>query len=259
VKPGYTELVAALCAPDSLRCTVLARTLESGGLAVIPVTLENQTHLYLPGTGTANGSRQIFTAHWDRYPGSPGANDNAAAAAGLALYALKCRERGRGAPGGFLFTDGEELREGEPLNRQGAFRLGRLLAEKGLEGAVFTVFDMCGIGDTPVVSFSGPWETPELRSARDKLRALLRTRSAGLLCEIPFLPSDTLGFNLAGHPTLLVSLLPWGEAKEFLAAGGRGIPGAWKTAHTPADIPARLEERSTRLMQTLLPEIAALF
>lgn len=259
MKSRYLGGVEALCTPGASRDKILVRMLEDENLPIVSLTLEERNHYYVPANGIRPETRQIFTAHHDRYPGSPGANDNGAAVSALVAYAGLCSRRQKNQPAGFLFTDGEEITEGEPLSSQGAYQLGKLLREKGLDGAIFTVFDMCGIGDTPVVSFSGPWDTGSNGVARTRIRDLLREFSAGQLFEIPFLPSDTLGFSLAGYPTLVISLLPFPQARDFAAAGGRGVPAAWQSAHTAADAPSRLEDRAFRLMGRLLPRLSALF
>jgi hypothetical protein len=178
----------------------------------------------------------VFTAHYDRAEGSPGANDNSAAVFMLVDAAMGFRETAEGSPVIF-FTDKEELKTGETLEEQGAYALALYLKENNFDGKVF-IFDACGTGDTLIVSTAadtllrstaagGPASfrrrVQELRSS-----ALEAARDAGiekaLLLPTPF--SDDAGFFRAGLCAQTITVLPSGEAAAFSALvrrqGGRG-------------------------------------
>jgi hypothetical protein len=213
----------------------------------------------------------ILTAHYDRVPGSPGANDNGAAVFMLLETALRLRES-PAAGWRIVFTDKEELSGEEGLTAQGSYALARGLLKAGLGGTRIFNFDACGTGDTLIISTAAE----ELlktrggagaRRTRNRVREL-RERALGaarnlgldrvLLLPTPF--SDDAGFLRGGLPAQTITVLPRGEASRFAALIRRepalaraflsregleprlkeSLPETWRTLNGPEDGPERL-------------------
>jgi hypothetical protein len=192
------------------------------------------------GSLAAAGSppRLIFTAHYDRAPDSPGANDNGAAVFMLIETAIKLRDASAksGAAPAIIFTDHEELQPGQRVTEQGAYGLGLHLKEKGAQESGIFVFDVCGAGDTLIIStaadqmlkqaaaFAGTSlaaisPAPNLARRVQQLRAaaLEAARSSRLenvlLLPTPF--SDDAGFLAAGLCAQTITVLPGREAADY--------------------------------------------
>jgi hypothetical protein len=214
----------------------------------------------------------ILTAHYDRVPGSPGANDNGAAVFLLLETALKLRED-RVSGWLIIFTDKEELSPGDRLTDQGSYTLARGFLKAGLGGAELFSFDACGVGDTLVISTAAD-ELLKTRAgagtrrARERVRdlrerALETARLLGmdkvLLLPTPF--SDDAGFLRGGMAAQTITVLPQEEASRVAQAqrknpglaralvSGEGggppplLPETWRTLNGPADSRLRLTPR----------------
>jgi hypothetical protein len=266
-------------APDTDRHSMLCSLLEESGLDFTELPLGKNRHIavFPQGRQTAFPAT-VFTAHYDRAEGSPGANDNSAAVFMLVDAALDFREAGEAEPSPVIFfTDKEELKTGETLEEQGAYALALYLKEKNFDGKIF-IFDACGTGDTLIISTaadtllrSGATGAAFRRRAQAlRTRALEAARNAGiekaLLLPTPF--SDDAGFFRAGLCAQTITVLPAGEAAAFFAVvrrqGGmqncgqndaarallssavpppvdrRLIPETWRNLNGPADSHIRL-------------------
>ena len=203
------------------------------------------------------GYLKTLVAHYDRFPGSPGANDNGAAV--MQLLAL-CRylEDGRYTHNcQILLTDGEELGEKRNRTDQGSFLLGKLFRDNGLEKTVMIILDMCGIGDTMIYS-TGMEKLNGAASEREKkmfrpVINLIRSYSRGKALPVTEKYSDDLGFLAHDFLTLQVSLIKW---KERFSLQEGEIPESWQTMHTPLDEPDRLEKQSFRIMEGFLKGVS---
>jgi hypothetical protein len=212
----------------------------------------------------------ILTAHYDRAPGSPGANDNSAA-----VFLLIKNARSLLAAGLdnwiTILTDKEELGPGEGICSQGSYTLAETLRHSRLgRGRVF-IFDSCGTGDTLIVSSTADYLfngesgkglktrqlTRDLRNlALDTARRLNMDKV--LLVPTPF--SEDAGFLRAGLPAITITALPSREASSFASllrkrpdfagaliarenrkAGDEPlIPETWRRLNGPQDTPSRL-------------------
>jgi hypothetical protein len=170
----------------------------------------------------------IMVAHYDRVPGSPGANDNSAAVFELIEAALSlCAAK---ADGWFIiFTDKEEIEKGKGIRTQGAYMLARGLKKAGLSGGRCYIFDACGSGDALVISTAAD-HLLESRRGRgisqtkktlEPLRAYAeRSGRAVFGNKLYFLPapfSDDAGFFRAGLSAQTITVLPSTEAAHFTA------------------------------------------
>jgi Zn-dependent M28 family amino/carboxypeptidase len=181
----------------------------------------------------------VLIAHHDAVPGSPGANDNAAAV-GILLHLLARyrREPPRGLRLRFLFTACEEL---------------------GYLGARAYVREMaverCGIGDG-LVLWDVAEETPFLRHVRAGLEGLglQADDTYHVVGRIPVFGSDHRAFAAAGLPAYGLSIIPSHHLdglRQFVLSPVRSAaihlvrrPPPFDTYHTSGDNLATLDPRA---------------
>ena len=270
-------------APEADRFAVLVEHIKSLGLNSVVIPVEGNRHFFIFPQGInlkfsagdkfpfSGQSPTILTAHYDRMPGSPGANDNSAAIFQMLRVAVKL---GGFGVGGWIiiFTDKEELQDGEGISDQGSFSLSKKIKQWGLNNANIFNFDVCGTGETFVISTTADYllknQTREgLQRARLKInglreQALARARRLNLknvlLLPMPF--SDDAGFLQGGIPVQTITMLPATEATSFASllrvrpnfadlviagpisnpADRRLVPETWRCINKPTDVPARL-------------------
>jgi len=213
----------------------------------------------------------LFSAHYDRVAGSPGANDNSIAVFHLlnaaSLLAAKGIDRWI-----IVFTDKEELSPGEGFEEQGSYSLAKKLKSWGLEKARIYNFDTCGCGSTflfssttdIILTNSVNPKTCEIRNTIRHLRdhaletANLLRLDQVLLAPTPF--SDDVGFLRAGLAAQTVTILPEKEAGHYeallrarpdfgdLIISGkvkdpseyRNLPETWRSLNGAGDVPSLL-------------------
>jgi hypothetical protein len=148
----------------------------------------------------------VLCAHHDAVPGSPGANDNAAAV-GILLHLLPRLERA--VPAGWrvrlLFTGAEEL------DYLGARCYGRDRPLAGIAGVLS--LELCGIGDAIAVWDAAP-ESPFLGRVAGALDGLGLRRDEGyhVVGRIPVFGSDHRAFAALGLPAYGLSIVPLAHA-----------------------------------------------
>ena len=220
------------------RFTRLAEILRGVKLDFEILQVAGNRHFLLgpPSSPLPKGRVTILTAHYDRAPGSPGANDNSVSVFLLIKTAL---ELGSGEDKNWriIFTDREELGEGEGLKDQGAYTLAGELRNRGLGSARIFVFDACGAGNGFIISTAAErLLKKESGSGADKTRNLVRSlrnrameiaRNLGLetvfLLPTPF--SDDAGFLSAGLPAQTITMLPTRKPRPWRRCSGK-VP-AW--------------------------------
>jgi len=227
----------------------------------------------------------MFTAHYDRVEGSPGANDNSIAVFHLLRAAMLLTEK-KVENWMIVFTDKEELVQGETFDKQGSYSLAQQLRAWGLEKARIFNFDACGTGDTFIFSniidsILGSNQSPNIIKVKNELQQLrshtLETAhrlryDKMLLAPMPF--CDDMGFLRAGFAAQTITMLPAEEAKQYegvlrsrpefadlIISGGiknsaerRYLPATWKNMNTPADTPDRLTPNSFEQLLTFIVE-----
>ncbi len=203
----------------------------------------------------------VLIAHHDAVPGSPGANDNAAAVgillhllAHLALTpppALRVR---------LLFTACEEL---------GYLGARSYVKQNALTGIVGVLsLELCGIGDS-IVIWDADDESDFLRACDRALERVGRRRdeSYHVVGRIPVFGSDHRAFAAAGVPAYGLSIVPGDEAealRRFVLSPGRSAlrhlvrrPRPFDTYHTSGDGRATLESAACDAVLTALQAIIA--
>ena len=187
----------------------------------------------------------VLVAHHDAVPGSPGANDNAAAV-GILLHLLRDLERDvpRGRRVRVLFTAAEEL------GYLGARAYARDTDLRDVDGVLS--LELCGIGDA-VAIWDAAEETAFLKRVRGALEGLGRRadESYHVVGRIPVFGSDHRAFAAAGIPAYGLTMVPFQEAdalRQFVFNPVRSAlrqlvrrPPPFDTYHTAGDRGATLD------------------
>jgi Zn-dependent M28 family amino/carboxypeptidase len=203
----------------------------------------------------------VLVAHHDAVPGSPGANDNAAAV-GILLHLLE-RLPGRVPPGfrvRLLFTAAEEL------GYLGARVYAREMPLAGVVGVLS--LELCGIGDALAVWDVGE-ETRFVQRVAGALEGAGHRRDEGyhLVGRIPVFGSDHRAFAAAGVPAYGLTIVPLREAealRRFVLSPMRSAlgqfirrPPPFDTYHTARDAAATLEPAAVAAVVAALEAIVA--
>ena len=260
--------------PEINRFALLCSVLDDCSLPRQILEIEGKRHILIGNL--AGSGKPIFTAHYDRVPKSPGANDNSAAVFQLIEtaidFSLQHKNRAH-----FIFTDGEELLKNESLCRQGSFSLGIYLKKNGLEKNPIFTFDACGTGDTLIISTAAEEllknETGEgaeiaRRKAQTLRRFALEAARAAHLEKVLLLPtpfSEDAGFLLSGMTAQTITILPHNEAAlvqgnknaNFLNNDRRLIPETWRSLNGPGDSPLRLTPEHWKNIPAFTAALAA--
>jgi hypothetical protein len=266
------------------RFGLLKELLEEAKLDFKVVTLSGNRHFFiappLPEEEFLRRRLTVLVAHYDRAPGSPGANDNSAGVFLLIQTALKLQAE-KAFNWLIIFTDKEELGSGESIQSQGAYTLASGLRDAGLENAYIYSFDACGAGDTLIISTtvelllkgngSGPGKEKIRQSVQElRGRALEIARNLSmrkvLLIPTPF--SDDAGFFRAGLAAQTITMLPSDECIRLVSVlrknplfadalvsrevqdthDRRLIPETWRSLNGPGDSHLRLTPQHFRIV-----------
>jgi hypothetical protein len=264
---------------DADRFGLLKELLEETKLDFKVVTLSGNRHFFIssppPEKDFLRRRLTVLVAHYDRVPGSPGANDNSAGVFLLIQTALKLLA-GKVFNWLIIFTDKEELGPGESILNQGAYTLASGFKDAGLENAHVYSFDTCGAGDTLIISTtvelllkgkgSNQGKEKIRRSIQElRERALETARNLGmkkvLLVPTPF--SDDAGFFRAGLAAQTITMLPSNECTRLVSVLRKNpvfadalvsrevqstqdrqlIPETWRSLNGPGDSYHRLTPR----------------
>jgi len=260
-------------APAADRITILKETLNEAGLEYKVTEIAGCRHFVIapPPDQLKTVGRHppvILIAHYDRAKDSPGANDNSAGVFLLIETATRLMKKKK-INWLIIFTDREELKTGDKIKFQGAYALAEGLKNLKMEKARVFIFDVCGRGDTLVISTTLESllkkETPG-EKLKDSLAlrkfALDTARNLNmakvLLAPTPF--SDDAGFFRAGLIAQTVTMLPSRECIQLVADIRKNpefadalinaetrqanrlisIPDTWRGLNSPIDSHLRL-------------------
>ena len=203
----------------------------------------------------------VVAAHHDAVPGSPGANDNAAAV-GILLSLIA--HTGKIVPPSrrirFLFPACEEL------GYLGARAYVKTHALDDIAGVLS--LELCGVGDTLAV-WDAVDDTPFLRTVGGVLTdlGLVRDETWHQVGRIPVFGSDHRAFAEAGVPAYGLTVVPAKEAdalRAFVLNPVRSAlmhvvrrPVPFDTYHTPNDLGTTLQPQALTLVSQALTAIIA--
>ena len=253
-------------ATDCDRATFIQNYLNQAGLEAPIMQMEGKNHIYVKFPQSQyNPTFRIKTviAHYDRFQGSPGANDNSAAVFCLMEWA---RMLANVAGGQFhnirlIFTDGEELGAAGGVSEQGAFPLAQVFRRLGITNDDIYVFDCMGRGDVPVLTQTIlPAKTParfvkDFSALEQRAAALLQQSANGRWFCLPCNYSDNASFIANGIPAVAITMLP---SSEVTAATQGQQPQTWQLLHTPSDNLESLTPQSFEIFYNILNNLAAL-
>lgn len=206
----------------------------------------------------------LFTAHYDKVAGSPGANDDGS---GVSVLLGLCRKmKHTFAPVRAVFFDREEAWFKTPLLKLGLLGSFCYIHKEG-RNKIEEVYNLefCGRGDVVTL-----WPVGK----HDNRRTIKRTEEAAnrlsLRCTSGYVPwyiisGDHLPFRLRGIDAITLSMLP-GEDLERLERsfkeyngnifhGLKSLPGPLSAIHTLEDNSKQLDESALRKMLSLMLEI----
>lgn len=201
----------------------------------------------------------VLIAHHDAVPGSPGANDNAAAVA-ILLHLLPRLAVPPGLRVRLLFTAAEEI------GYLGARAWVRELGVAGIAGVLS--LELCGIGDSLAI-WDATEPTPFLETIRGALEGIGRRSDEGyhVVGRIPVFGSDHRAFAAAGVPAYGLSIVPFREAdtlRRFVLSPVRSAflhpvrrPPPFDTYHTSRDAGVTLEAAALDAVASALQSIVS--
>ncbi len=218
-----SDLFKAFLKKDLNRCDFISQWLSAHNVPHSIVSLAQKKHIIIKYSAQfydKNFKMKTLTAHYDRAPDTQGANDNSASCFILMNFAKKLCSYTKPHNIKIIFTDGEEA-GAAGLKEQGAYTLGTGLKKLKMDGDDIFVFDMCGRGDTLILSRSGIFGRDKAKTKRlDELhkRAELLAQRA---CPNQWLSmltaySDNAGFIAAGLFAQVITVLPRKEAETLL-------------------------------------------
>ena len=253
-------------APDCDRTAFIQNYLKAAGLEAPILQMEGKNHIYVKFPQSQyNPTFRIKTviAHYDRFPGSPGANDNSAAVFCLLEWAAQLARLASPAFHNIrlIFTDGEELGTAGGVAEQGAFPLAQVFRRLGITNDDIYVFDCMGRGDVPVLTQTilppkAPVKFIKQFSALEQRAAVLLQQSAnGRWFSLPCNYSDNASFIANGIPAVAITMLP---SAEVTAATQGTSPQTWQLLHTPDDNLESLTPQSFEIFHNILNNLATL-
>jgi len=256
----FSEELKTFCRLDCNRQEFLESWLSSKEVPYRILQQGELNHILItPGGGESyrkDCRSKILIAHYDRVPGTPGANDNSASVFQLLNLSLYLQGNKRKHNCLIILSDGEELQREQSLKEQGAWQLAQTLKSYSLQNSLVLIMDLCGIGDTLVYGSSADRQKKEKNKVPESLQELLKRYSRGEKIKQLQYFSDDIGFLAHSFSTVLVSILPWKD-KEFLLEGK--MPPAWASQHSMEDRVEDLEGQAFRIMGSFLHGVADLF
>lgn len=280
-----SPLFSAFLEPAADRRAFITERLAAQGIPYRTVTLQDKTHIVITYRQSAYNPRfkmKTLIAHYDRAAGTQGANDNSAACIQLLLFAQTLLQKREAHNIRIIFTDGEEA-GADGIKNQGAYRLGQGLRALSMQQDDIFVFDMCGSGDTLILSESGIYgrdtrKTAALSALHRRCRIYADAACRGRWLSLPTAYSDNAGLISAGLTAQVITVLPRAEAELLMRYMPRSealqrsiitnahvppdsplaavIPQTWQRMHTPQDSLETLTPQAFILVDKMLRYLA---
>ena len=252
------------------RKKIIISILEKNRIPYTTLHIENSFHIVIYPKNLVTGEEtNVLLAHYDRVKGTPGANDNSASVFYLLNHSMRLRKQEHRTV--IIFTDKEEVQNGESITEQGSYGLGKYFRSKNIENLNFFVFDMCGIGNTILLGTGGEnllkkhygdnFNTSGFKKKIDRVKQnaeeILLTVNSGEFFYLTPLFSDDLGLILNKYPAVLISLLPYREVIEY-KKDVSVLPKSWLCNHTINDDVSTLDNKSWNTLSPLLSRLSNL-
>lgn len=275
---GFSDFIAQ----DCNRSDFIQNYLSSHGIECPIIPLDGKNHLYVKfPIEQYNPMFKIKTviAHYDRFPGSIGANDNSAAVFSMLEWAVRLKNYKSFHNIRLVFTDGEEL-GAEGIKEQGAFALAQLFKRLGIVNDDVFVFDCMGRGDVPVICTTPLPKNVTKKFCKqyyeleEKAENLLKMANNGKWFKLPAHYSDNAGFIANGIPAITISMLPSDEISlyyslllrlnkikdkaEIKSQMDECYPKTWKLLHTENDSINTLSAQAFEITGNILNKLAEL-
>ena len=280
-----SHFFSAFLEPAADRRAFITERLAAQGIPYRTVTLQDKTHIVITYRQSAYNPRfkmKTLIAHYDRAAGTQGANDNSAACIQLLLFAQTLLHKRDAHNIRIIFTDGEEA-GADGIKNQGAYRLGQGLRALSMQQDDIFVFDMCGSGDTLILSESGIYgrekqKTAALSALHRRCRIYADAACRGRWLSLPTAYSDNAGLISAGLTAQVITVLPRAEAELLMRYMPRSealqrciitnahvppdspfaavIPQTWQRMHTPQDSLETLTPQAFILVDKMLRYLA---
>lgn len=236
--PASSTLEAFL-APDLDRAGFIAAWLRAREIPHTVVPLAGRRHVVIRFDQSAYDPlfrMKTLVAHYDRAPGTPGANDNSAACFQLMLFAERLCRRERERPEGkglahnvrIIFTDGEEAAGTKGVAGQGAYALGSGLRKLKMTEDDVYVLDATGRGDALVLSTACVAKKKHaarpaaldarLAALHESATRIAQDAATGSWMTLLTPYSDDAGFLASGIAAQVVTVLPRLEAETLARA-----------------------------------------
>ena len=289
IPSAFNDFISPACD----RTAFIQNYLKAAGFEAPIMQMEGKNHIYVKFPQSQyNPMFRIKTviAHYDRFPGSPGANDNSAAVFCLMEWAISLAKntvvepvetlynresvKNRAERVGLglsnviqfhnirlIFTDGEELGAAGGVAEQGAFPLAKVFRRLGITNDDIFVFDCMGRGVVPILSQTIlPPKTPqrfvkEFSALEQRAANLLHASANGRWFCLPCNYSDNASFIANGIPAVAITMLP---SIEVPAVTRGEVPQTWQLLHTPSDNLASLTPQSFEIFYNILNNLAAM-
>ena len=257
-----SPLFNAFLEPAADRRAFITERLAAQEIPYRTVTLQDKTHIVITYRQSAYNSRfkmKTLIAHYDRAAGTQGANDNSAACIQLLLFAQTLLHKRDAHNIRIIFTDGEEA-GADGIKNQGAYRLGQGLRALSMQQDDIFVFDMCGSGDTLILSESGIYgrdtrKTAALTALHRRCRIYADAVCRGRWLSLPTAYSDNAGLISAGLTAQVITVLPRAEAELLMRymphSAGTPLSGNVHSAgcHRSAGMEISVNESAAQALQ----------
>ena len=264
-QPDAYRLVEVLSGKSNdERRALVARTLITHGIAyrIEPYDMPNGGGANVIAEAGKGGRILVIAAHFDRVPGSPGANDNASCVA-AAIEALRVlwKQPPPGLAVRFLFSDDEEyglLGASAHILKNGTAAISGMVS-----------LELCGNGDA-----FGLWDVSGPAKDSAVVRAFREAGKAagiynGVHGRVPRYGSDHRAFAAEGVAAVGLTVLPKADERtlrDYVADPNRLRwilprlrPTIFQTYHSPADGPQTVQPESLEMTAGLIVRAVRIF
>lgn len=247
------------------RKAFIQKMLNDNGLDAPILQMNDKNHIYVnfpKEEYSKNKSIKTIIAHYDIFPGSPGANDNSFAVYCILKWAIWLHKNYQNSQAQHnvrvIFTDGEECGE-NGVTSQGAFELAKVFKKLNIIDDDIIVFDCMGRGEVPCICNANvPKSAPiifkrRLNNLEQKISGIISNITKEKCYKINSNYSDNASFLANGIPAVCITMLPYMELYEYV--NSNKIPLTWKLLHSPYDNFDNISINSSHIFFKLLTEI----